>query len=173
MTQLDLPCAPLEPLKQVFFSDVCCGDRKSIQETLGPASCALAGSTTASTSAADVETLPHLAFPPDEQAVKIVVRTERCDVSALACSEILARARRLASKVAGGATVLGFDCEWSVRVSRARPVATIQLSATEGDTVVFHVKPNENRAGIVPRALQDILVAEDVLLVSTSPSFMP
>ena len=141
---------------QVFYSDVCCGDRKIIQETLGPASCTLTGGTTASPPAAAEETLPHLAFPPDEQPVKIVVRTERCDMSALACSQLLTRARRSASKVAGGATVLGFDCEWSVWVSGVRPVATIQLSAIDGDAVVFHVKPNENRAGIVPKALQEL-----------------
>ena len=69
--------------------------------------------------------------------------------------------------------MLGFDCEWSVWVSGVRPVATIQLSAIDGDAVVFHVKPNENRAGIVPKALQEILVDEDVLLVSKSGLFLP
>ncbi|CAM9573878.1 unnamed protein product, partial [Laminaria digitata] len=58
-------------------------------------------------------------------------------MSAPACSQLLASARQSAIKVAGGATVLGFDCEWSVRVSEARPVATIQLSAMDGDAVVF------------------------------------
>lgn len=67
--------------------------------------------------------------------------------------------------------MLGFDCEWSVWVSGARPVATIQLSAMDGYTVVFHLKPKENRDGIVPKALEEILVNESILLVSEPTLF--
>lgn len=165
------PLCALGTLRQVFYSDVCCGDRKIIQETLGPASCALSGSTTASPSAAAEEMLPHLDFPPDGQPIKIVVEKEQCDLSAFACSQLLSRARESARTVAGGATVLGFDCEWSVWVSGARPVATIQLSTLDGCTVVFHIKPRENRDGIVPKALEELLVNESVLLVS-GPTFV-
>ena len=73
---------------------------------------------------------------------------------ALACTELLASARRGASNVPGGVVVFGIDAEWSVWATGVRPVAVVQLSTIEGFTVVFHIKPNERRAGSSSRRLK-------------------
>ena len=89
-----------------------------------------------------------------------------CDHTALACAELVASARQGARNIPGGVVVLGIDADRSVWATGVRPVAVIRLSAIEGYTVVFHIKPNERRAGIFPKALQELLENEDVLLVS-------
>ena len=89
-----------------------------------------------------------------------------CDRTALACTELLASARQGARNVPGGVVVFGIDAEWSVWATGARPVAVIRLFAIEGYSFVFHIKPNERRAGVFPKALQELLENEDVLLVS-------
>ena len=73
---------------------------------------------------------------------------------------------RRARNVPGGVVVFGIDAEWSVWATGVRPVAVIQLSTIEGYTVAFHIKPNERRAGVFPKALQELLENGDVLLVS-------
>ena len=66
----------------------------------------------------------------------------------------------------GGVVVFGMDAEWSVWATGVRPVAVVQLSTLEGYTVVFHIKPNERRAGVFPKALKELLENGNVLLVS-------
>lgn len=81
--------------------------------------------------------------------------------------QLLERARECARTVPGGAVVLGADAEWGIRPTGVRTVAVIQLATTDGFTVVFHIKPDERKDGIVPTALRELLEKEDVLLVST------
>lgn len=154
---------------KVAFSDICCSDKGILQETLGPASAAPGDNTTAPDSpdsATARDSLPHVALPHPHKPIKVVVGGKNCDHTALACKELLASARQSARNVPGGVVVFGFDAEWAVWASGVRPVAVIQLSTMEGYTVVFHIKPNENRVGIIPKPLQELLENDDVLLVS-------
>lgn len=65
----------------------------------------------------------------------------------------------------GGVVVLGLDAEWSVRPTGVRPVAVVQLATVEGYVVVFHIKPDERRDGVFPKALRELLENAQVLLV--------
>eukprot|EP00903_Cladosiphon_okamuranus_P009546 g9090.t2 len=91
-----------------------------------------------------------------------------CDHTALACTELLKRARAAAETVPGQVVVLGIDAEWCVRPTGARPVAVIQLATVEGYTVVFHIKPSERRDGVIPNALKELLENGEVLLVGVT-----
>ena len=151
-----------EHVAQVCYTDNCCGDRKFLQETLGAASVAVDDVTNSSTCFDDeLEALPLLDLPDGFEVIRVVMARENCEVSARACVELLRRAR------ASGPAVLGFDVEFSVRPSGPRrQVATLQLSARDGYTVVFHLKPNEWKDGIIPAALQELLTNDAVKLVS-------
>lgn len=61
--------------------------------------------------------------------------------------------------------VLGIDAECSVRPTGVRPVAAMQLAAVEGYVIVFHIKLDERRDGILPKALKELLENVQVLLV--------
>ena len=137
-----------------------------LQATLGPASSTPGENATAPLPPATRDSLPHVAFPHPYKPIKIVVGSMDCDHTALACTKLIASARRGASSVPGGVVVFGIDAEWSVWATGVRPVAVIQLSTIEGYTVGFHIKPNERRAGVFPKALQELLENGDVLLVS-------
>lgn len=138
-----------EHVAQVCYTDNCCGDRKFLQETLGPASVFV------------TEELPPLDFPDGLQANLVVVTRENCEISARACLELLRRAR------ASGLAVLGFDIEWSARATGPRrPPATLQLSAPDGYTVVFQLKRDEQKDGIMPAAMKELLINNTVKLVS-------
>ncbi|CAN0391158.1 unnamed protein product, partial [Hapterophycus canaliculatus] len=100
--------------------------------------------------------------------IKIVVRGLECDHTSLACKQLLKSAREAVGMVPGRVVVLGIDAEWSVRPTGVRPVAVIQLATIEGYTVVFHVKPTERRDGVVPRALQELLENDNVLLAGVT-----
>lgn len=77
------------------------------------------------------------------------VASENCENSSRICVELLKRARESTP------AVLGFDIEWSVRPSGPRrQVALVQLSARDGYTVLFHLKHDERRQGILPKALK-------------------
>lgn len=146
---------------QVCYTDNCCGDRKFLQEKLGPASVAVedADHTTCFAEGAG-EALPLLQFPTSQGAVLFVVRSENCELSARLCVRLLEAART------SEPAVLGIDVEWSVRPSGPRrQVATLQLSARDGFTVLFHLKPNERKDGIMPKALKELLVNDTVKLV--------
>lgn len=149
---------------------MCCSDRNILQNSLGAVSAVPRKQAASSPSSAVQDTsLPHLALPPPNKAVVVLVQSEVCEMSALACTQFLTRARASTPGVAGGVAVLGFDCEWSIRVTGARPVATIQLSAMGGHSVVFHIKPKENNPGVVPKALRELMTNTGVLLVSGPP----
>ena len=137
-----------------------------LQATLGPASSTPGENATAPLPPATRDSLPHVALPHSYKPIKTVVGSMDCDHTALACTELLASARRGASNVPGGVVVFGIDAEWSVWATGVRPVAVVQLSTIEGYTVVFHIKPNERRAGVFPKALKELLENGDVLLVS-------
>ena len=122
--------------------------------------------TTAPLPPATRDSLPHVALPHSYKPIKIVVGSMDCDHTTLACTELLVSARRGASNVPGGVVVFGIDAEWSVWATGVRPVAVVQLSTIEGYTVVFHIKPNERRVGVFPKALKELLENGDVPLVS-------
>ena len=149
-----------------FVSLKRCSDKKMLQATLGPASSTPGENATAPLPPATRDSLPHVALPHSYKPIKIVVGSMDCDHTALACTELLACARRGASNVPGGVVVFGMNAEWSVWATGVRPVAVVQLSTIEGYTVVFHIKPNERRAGVFPKALKELLENGDVLLVS-------
>ena len=138
--------------KKVVHSDICCSDEKMLQATLGPASSTPGENATAPLPPATKDSLPHVALPHSYKPIKIVVGSMDCDHTALACTELLESARRGASNVPGGVVVFDMDAEWSVWAIGVRPVAVVQLSTIEGYTVVFHIKPNERRAGVFPKA---------------------
>ena len=120
-----------------------------LQATLGPASSTPGENATAPLPPATRDSLPHVALPHPYKPIKIVVGSMDCDHTALACTELL-----------------GIDAEWSVWATGVSPVAMVQLSTKEGYTVVFHIKPNERRAGVFPKAIQELFEKGDVLLVS-------
>ena len=151
-----------EHVAQVCYTDNCCGDRKFLQETLGPAS-VFVEDAAHSTCFADGESeeLPPLDFPDGFKANLVVVTRENCEVSARACLELLRRTR------ASGMAVLGFDIQWSARATGpCRPPATLQLSAPDGYTVVFQLKRHERKDGILPAATKELLINNTVKLVS-------
>ena len=149
---------------QVYWTDLCCPDRSVIQTTLGSVSEAVpdSGSSTCFGGEAELE-LPNLDFPDQASPILVRVASEKCDLSARICMQLLKRARESTP------AVLGFDVEWSVRPSQARrPVALVQLSARDGYTVLFHLKHDEHREGIMPKALKELLLNDTVQLVSWS-----
>lgn len=100
----------------------------------------------------ETDVLQLLDFPDGLKANLVIVAREHCEVSARACSELLRRAR------ASGLAVLGFDIEWSARVTGPRrPPATLQLSAPDGYTVVFQLKSSERKDGIMPVAIKELI----------------
>lgn len=106
--------------------------------------------------------LPVLEFPAGNSppVVQVTVTSEKCEHSARTCIQLLARARQSTP------AVLGFDIEWSLRPSGPRrQVATLQLSALDGYTVLFHLKPQECKPGIMPTALKELLLNTTVQLV--------
>lgn len=148
-----------EYVAQVCFTDNCCGDRRFLQETLGPASVAVEDAAHGTCFADEAEALPLLAFPDGFKVIPLTVASTNCQHSARACMELLRHARESAP------AVLGFDVEWSVRPSGPRQVATLQLSACDGYTVLFHLKPSERKDGIMPTALEELLTNDTVKLV--------
>ena len=89
------------------------------------------------------------------------VISENCEHCTRICVGLLKRARESTP------AVLGFDIEWSVRPSEPRrQVSLLQLSARDGYTVLFHLKYDERRPGIMPKALKELLVNDTVQLVS-------
>lgn len=108
----------------------------------------------------ELEALPLLDLPDGFEVNRVVVERENCELSARACVELLRRAR------SSEPAVLGFDTEWNVRPSGPRrQVATLQLSARDGYTVLFHLKPSERKDGIMSAALKELLVNDTVKLV--------
>lgn len=149
-----------EHVAQVCYTDNCCGDRKFLQETLGPASVVVEDAAHSTCFADEPEALQLLDFPDGLKANLVVVTRENCEVSARACLELLRRAR------ASGLAVLGFDIEWSARPSGPRrSPATLQLSAPDGYTVVFQLKPDERKNGIMSAAIKELITNNTVKLV--------
>lgn len=108
----------------------------------------------------ETEALQLLDFPDGFKANLVIVAREHCEVSSRACSELLRRAR------ASGLAVLGFDIEWSARVTGPRrPPATLQLSAPDGYTVVFQLKSSERKDGVMSAAIKELLINNTVKLV--------
>lgn len=96
---------------------MCCEDRKVFQSSLGPASKPLTDPAALPSVGKANLPLLDLTLPAGETAVVIVVKSDKCESSAHACTQLLKRARQ--SELA----MLGFDFEWSVRASGPRPVA--------------------------------------------------
>lgn len=145
---------------QVCYTDICCGDRPFLQRTLAQASVAIEDDAHSRGFADETDALPLLEFPAGFKVILLTVTRENCDDSARLCMSLLQRARGTEP------AVLGFDIEYSVRPSGPRPVATLQLSALDGFTVLFHLKPNDRKDGIMPTALKELLVNDTVQLVS-------
>lgn len=147
-----------------------------VQEELGPAS--VACPIEAHSASALSPSLPALDFPADVVVPEpIVVRSEHCSLSAHACAQLVDQARSLASQFPDDAVVLGFDCEWvaSWRSRQDGKVAVIQLSCVDGTTMIFHVKSRACRsceAGIMPKALKELIEDEEIQLVSRFGVFM-
>ncbi|CAN0496837.1 unnamed protein product, partial [Ectocarpus sp. 12 AP-2014] len=139
---------------QVYWTDLCCGDRNIIQSTLGSASQHVPDFASSTYFAEEAERqLPNLEFPAGASPILVRVASENCELSSRICLQLLRRAR------ASAPAVLGFDIEWSVRPSGPRrQVALVQLSARDGYTVLFHLKYEERRRGILPIALKELLV---------------
>lgn len=161
-------------LRQVVYTDNCCSDRKLLQEVLGPASVACP---TVSAAPAVSPSLPALDFPADVVVPEaIVVRSEHCSLSALACAQLVQQARDSASQFHGdNNVVLGFDCEWAVSLRSRRKVSVIQLSCVNGFTVIFHIMSRACRAtqaGIMPKAVKELIEDEEIQLVSVDLYFM-
>ncbi|CAM9672667.1 unnamed protein product, partial [Ectocarpus sp. 6 AP-2014] len=149
---------------QVYWTDLCCGDRNIIQSTLGPASQHVPDFASSTYFAEEAERqLPNLEFPAGASPILVRVASENCELSSRICLQLLRRAR------ASAPAVLGFDIEWSVRPSGPRrQVALVQLSARDGYTVLFHLKYEERRRGILPTALKELLVNDTVQLAGVS-----
>lgn len=139
---------------------MCCADRKVFQSALGPASKPLTDPAAPSSDGKAKPPLRDLTLPAGETPAVIVVKSEKCESSAHACTQLLKRARE------SEPAMLGFDCEWSVRASGPRPVATVQMSALDGYTVIFHLKYREDKPGIMPKALKELMENKSVLKVS-------
>lgn len=70
--------------------------------------------------------------------------------------------------VPGMVAALGFDAEWEVWISGARPVATVQLVTILGTVIIFHVKYGPGgRKVFFPKALLAVLERDDILKVRT------
>lgn len=148
-----------------------------MQEILGPASVACpSGAHSASVAAALSPSIPAPNLPagvvvPDP----IVVRSEYCSLSSLACVQLVEQARSSASQLFGDDVVLGFDCEWTASLPSQRKYAVTQLSCVNGYTVIFHVKSRACRAseaGIMPKALKGLMEDDEIQLVSVDLKFM-
>ena len=141
---------------------MCCGDRSVVQSTLGPASEAVPDFASSTYFGGEAErSLPSLEFPAHNSPILMRVVSENCEHCTRICVGLLKRARESTP------AVLGFDIEWSVRPSEPRrQVSLLQLSARDGYTVLFHLKYDERRPGIMPKALKELLVNDTVQLVS-------
>ncbi|CAM9783090.1 unnamed protein product, partial [Laminaria digitata] len=151
---------------KVVFSDNCDMDRAALQETLGPAS--VADPDKSSSPPASVEqasSLPRLTFPADMTPNVIVVRSEACRNSALACDQLVDFAIESARHIPGNRPVLGFDCEWVPSLRGRGKVALVQLSCLDGYTVIFRLKiRGGSEAGVFPKALKELMENEEVEL---------
>ncbi|CAN0445314.1 unnamed protein product, partial [Ascophyllum nodosum] len=145
---------------QVYWTDLCCGDRSVVQSTLRPASEAVPDFASSTYFGGEAErSLPSLEFPAHNSPILMRVVSENCEHCTRICVGLLKRARESTP------AVLGFDIEWSVRPSEPRrQVSLLQLSARDGYTVLFHLKYDERRAGIMPKALKELLVNDTVQL---------
>ena len=82
-----------------------------------------------------------------------------CAISSHAIAQLLEEAKPATD-------VDGFDAEWKVWTSGARPIATVQLATGVGTTIIFHVKYGPGgRKQVFPRALRAVLEKEDILKV--------
>lgn len=152
---------------QVVFSDNCCMDRSALQETLGPASVTDPDkSSVAPASVQQAPSLPILKFPDSMKPYVIVVSSEGCQTSALACDQLLRYATESARHIPGNRPVLGFDCEWVPSLHGRGKVALIQMSCLDGFTVIFRLKVRGGSdEGIFPKALKELMENEEVDLV--------
>lgn len=137
-----------------------------MRATLGRASVPPVQRTAPLPSASKQEPLHSYLALRDTHPMVIEVQSERCILSALACSQLVSRANISSATIPGGNPVVGFDCERSVRVSGAQPVAIIQVSVADGYTVVYRTKHEEITAGIVPKAQWELMATKNVRLAS-------
>lgn len=95
--------------------------------------------------------------------------SDDCGISSHAIAQLLQEAKTATDvNVPGMLPAVGFDVEWEVWTSGARPIATVQLATAVGTAFIFHVVCGPGgRKKVFPKALLAVLEREDILKVRT------
>lgn len=110
-----------------------------------------------------------MTFPADKTPTVIQPASDDCGISSHAIAQLLQEAKKATDvNVPGMVPAFGFDVEWEVWTSGARPIATVQLATAVGTVIIFHVKYGPGgRKVFFPKALLAVLERDDILKVRT------
>eukprot|EP00904_Undaria_pinnatifida_P001999 jgi/Undpi1/117/HiC_scaffold_1.g00117.m1 len=106
-------------------------------------------------------------FPAGKTPMVIQPANDDCTILSHAIAQLLEEAKPATDEdVPGMVSALGFDAEWEVWTSGARPIATVQLTTGVGTTIIFHVKYRPGgKKQVFSKALRAVLEREDILKV--------
>lgn len=146
-------------LPHLFYTDNCCEDRKLITSILH------GGIRNEVTTIRESE-LPNIDFPEGKEPIYINVKKSSPEVLQIACQRLRNSGE---NNTINQVVVLGLDIEWNCSFfgTDNRP-ATVQLSAMDGTTFLFHLKADKHSGPIMPPSLRSLLQCSEIHLTGAN-----